>query len=384
MKKLFLMLAVAAFSAQTMSAQTVEESKNFDNWYIGINGGVQAPAKNWKVLKNINPEASLRIGRWFTPVVGLAAEGSVFFGDKPFEPSKTFVKGLNVSLLGTLNFSNWFGGYLGEPRAFEVIGVAGLGWGKPFGTKAGMDKYVNDKNALTSKLGLDFAFNLGAAKAWQLYVEPYIAYELNTGDRVKYDLNRAALGALVGVNYKFGNSNGTHNFKIAELRDQAEIDGLNSKINELRANLNDKDALLAAKDAQIRDLQAALDACNNRPTEPVYVKPATATNLQPTVLFRKGKSVIDAAQYAPIELIASYMKNHPEAKVEIKGYASPEGPADLNQRLSEERANAVMKALIKKYKISADRLTAVGCGVTDQLFEEIEFNRVATFNDSAK
>ena len=28
MKKLFLMLAVAALSAQTMSAQTVEESKN--------------------------------------------------------------------------------------------------------------------------------------------------------------------------------------------------------------------------------------------------------------------------------------------------------------------------------------------------------------------
>ena len=46
MKKLFLMLAVAAFSAQTMSAQTaIEESKTFDNWYIGINVGINAPAK---------------------------------------------------------------------------------------------------------------------------------------------------------------------------------------------------------------------------------------------------------------------------------------------------------------------------------------------------
>ncbi len=37
-----------------------------------------------------------------------------------------------------------------------------------------------------------------------------------------------------GLIYKFKNSNGTHNFKIAELRDQAEIDALNAQINELR------------------------------------------------------------------------------------------------------------------------------------------------------
>jgi outer membrane protein OmpA-like peptidoglycan-associated protein len=380
MKKLFLMLAVAALSAQTMSAQTVEESKNFDNWYIGINGGVQAPAKNFKVLKNLNPAVGLRLGRWFTPAVGFAIEGQTFLGDKPVDSDGTF-KGLNLEAMGTLNFSNWLGGYPGEPRSFEVIGLLGIGWGHAFNRQVSNH---DGKNSITSKVAADFAFNLGAAKAIQLYIEPYIMYGLTTQRHSEFNLNSAVIGGLVGLNYKFGNSNGTHNFKIAELRDQAEIDGLNSKINELRANLNDKDAVISAKDGQIRDLKAALDACNNRPVEPVYVKPATATNLQPTVLFRKGKSTIDAAQYAPIELIASYMKNHPEAKVEIKGYASPEGSLELNQKLSEDRANAVKTALIKKYKIAADRLTAIGCGPTDQLFEEIEFNRVATFNDMAK
>ena len=380
MKKLFLMLAVAALSAQTMSAQTVEESKNFDNWYIGINGGVQAPAKNFKVLKNLNPAVGLRLGRWFTPAVGFAIEGQTFLGDKPVDSDGTF-KGLNLEAMGTLNFSNWLGGYPGEPRSFEVIGLLGIGWGHAFNRPVSNH---DGKNSITSKVAADFAFNLGAAKAVQLYIEPYIMYGLTTQRHSEFNLNSAVIGGLVGLNYKFGNSNGTHNFKIAELRDQAEIDGLNSKINELRANLNDKDAVISAKDGQIRDLKAALDACNNRPVEPVYVKPATATNLQPTVLFRKGKSTIDAAQYAPIELIASYMKNHPEAKVEIKGYASPEGSLELNQKLSEDRANAVKTALIKKYKIAADRLTAIGCGPTDQLFEEIEFNRVATFNDMAK
>jgi outer membrane protein OmpA-like peptidoglycan-associated protein len=78
------------------------------------------------------------------------------------------------------------------------------------------------------------------------------------------------------------------------------------------------------------------------------------------------------------------MKSHPEATCEIKGYASPEGPADLNQRLSENRAAAVKEALVKKYGISADRLSAEGCGPTDKLFDELEFNRVATFNDQTK
>ena len=80
MKKLFLLLAVAAFSAQ-MNAQTVLESKNFDNWYIGVNGGANVPAATFK-FDDMNFQAGLRVGRWFTPVVGLAVEGQVFMGNR--------------------------------------------------------------------------------------------------------------------------------------------------------------------------------------------------------------------------------------------------------------------------------------------------------------
>lgn len=377
MKKLGLLLAAAAM-AVSVNAQTVTESKTFDNFYIGINGGAQVKTTGESWMNNLNSNAGLRIGRWFTPVFGLAAEGNVYFNDhcKHYMPqSKTVARYMNVGLIGTVNLSNWFAGYKGEPRLFEVVPVYGFGWGHTFGTD-------ENYNVLTSKAGIDFTFNLGKAKAWQVYVEPSMNWSLNGYgyEGVAYNINKSAFQLNAGIVYKFKNSNGSHNFTIAQLRDQNEIDGLNSQINSLRSDLNDKDAQLSAKDKQIKDLQNALDECNKKPK---YVKPATATNLQPTVLFRQGKAVVDKSQMPNIELIAQYMKNHPEAKVEIKGYASPEGNKDFNQALSQKRADAVKNVLVKKYKIAADRLTTKGMGATDKLFKQVEFNRVSTFNDNA-
>ena len=377
MKKLGLLFAAAAM-AVSVNAQTVTESKTFDNFYIGINGGAQVKTTGESWMNNLNSNAGLRIGRWFTPVFGLAAEGNVYFNDhcKHFMPqSKTVARYMNVGLIGTVNLSNWFAGYQGEPRLFEVVPVFGFGWGHTFGTD-------ENYNALTSKAGIDFTFNLGKSKAWQVYVEPSMNWSLNGYgyEGVAYNINQSAFQLNAGIVYKFKNSNGSHNFTIAQLRDQSEIDGLNSQINNLRNDLNNKDSQLSAKDKQIKDLQNALDECNKKPK---YEKPATATNLQPTVLFRQSKAVVDKSQMPNIELIAQYMKNHPEAKVEIKGYASPEGNKEFNQALSQKRADAVKNVLVKKYKIAADRLTTKGMGATDKLFKQVEFNRVSTFNDNA-
>ena len=385
MKKLLLMLAVAAF-AQTINAQTVLESKNTDNWYIGINGGVTAPSKHYTVLKNVNYDGGIRFGRWFTPVVGMAIDAQAYFGKNyantytnsfKFDDLKTFVKMTNIGLLFTLNISNWFGGYPGTPRGFELIGVGGLGWLHYYGSTERV------KAAMSSKLGVDLAFNFGYDKQWQFYIEPNIVYHLTDAvSRVNYSLSRSNIGVNVGLNYKFGNSNGTHNFKIAELREQAEIDGLNAKINELRADVNAKEGKIAADAKTIADLQARLRECESRPVQVIEEKKENI--LQPHVIFRQGKSVIEPAQYASVEMVAKYMKNHPESKVIVRGYASPEGNAELNQKLSEARAAAVKTALVNKYKIAADRVTTEGLGATDKLSDEIDFNRVALFIDTTK
>ena len=391
MKKLFMLFA-AAMMAASVSAQdntAITANKFGDNWYFGVNAGVTTRVKESfngaddGMFKSLAPTVGVRLGKNLTTVFGLAADADAIFksNDKFNAGSKTFIEAVNVNLMGTFNLSNLVAGYPGEPRAFELIALGGFGWVHDF-------NHLSKSNGLASKVALDFAFNLGANKAWQLYIEPALNYNLHywsNGEDLEepfqYNLNSAYFTAKLGLNYKFGTSNGTHNFAKAQLRDQSEIDALNAKINELRADVNAKDGKIAADAQTIADLKAKLAACEARP---VVVEEKKVETLQPIVIFRQGKSVIDPAQYASIEMIAKYMKNHPEANVKVLGYASPEGPADLNQKLSVERAEVVKNALIKKYKIAADRITTEGLGATDKISEENDFNRVAMFIDTTK
>ncbi len=386
------MLFAAAMMAASVSAQSntaITANKAGDNWYFGVNAGVTTRVKESfsgaddGMFKSLAPTVGLRLGKNLTTVFGLAADADMYFmsNDKFFDGSKTFVEAIDVNLMGTFNLSNLFAGYPGEPRAFELIALGGFGWEHDF-------NHLPRTNGLNSKVALDFAFNLGAAKAWQLYIEPALTYCLHdwydgqdVGVPFQYNLNRSVFSVKAGLNYKFGTSNGTHNFANAQLRDQSEIDALNAKINELRNDVNAKDGKIAADAQTIADLKAKLAACEARP---VVVEEKKVETLQPIVIFRQGKSVIDPAQYASIEMIAKYMKNHPEANVKVLGYASPEGPADLNQKLSVQRAEVVKNALINKYKIAASRITTEGLGATDKLSDELDFNRVAMFIDTTK
>ncbi len=382
------MLAACTMAASVNAQNTAITSNKFgDNWYLGANAGVSTTLTKQTTdggfFKALAPTFGVRVGKNLTTVFGLALDADMHFksNKKWYDGSKTFIEDLDVDLLGTFNLSNLFGGYKGEPRPFEIIALGGFGWSHAF-------NHLPKANEINSRIALDFAFNVGALKQWQIYVEPSLTYTLHQwvggydmDVPFKYDANKSAFSLKAGVNYKFGNSNGTHNFKIEELRDQAEIDGLNAKINELRASVNAKDGQIAADAQTIADLKKKLADCEARPVQVIEKKVET---LQPIVIFRQGQSVIDAAQYASIEMIAKYMKNHPEAKVKVQGYASKEGKVEFNQKLSEKRAEVVKNALIKRYKIAADRITCEGLGATDKISDERDFNRVSMFIDTTK
>lgn len=381
------MFFAAAAMVATASAEprtVVTASKAQDNIYVGVNGGAITAVKGESSFKTFSPNFGIRVGKNFTTVLGLAVEGTAYFSTNRVYNGKTFIQGVDVYGLATANLNNLFAGYKGQPRAFEIIAVGGFGYQwvfRPAGAPINASGYV-------SKIGADFALNFGSDKQWQVYLEPTMNWALyNTGkaDFIQYDINNAGLALKAGVNYKFKTSNGTHNFAIEQLRDQQEIDDLNAKINAARAEADAAKAAAAAKDAQISQLKKALADCE---AKPAVVKKETKTEAyMPPVVFQVGKSVIDKNQQQTVDLIAKYMKKNKDSKLEISGFASPEGDAAKNQALSEARANAVKSMLVNKYKIAADRISTVGKGVmvsegSDDI--EPEFKRIALFKDLSK
>lgn len=381
MKKLFLALVMVA-SAMAVSAQDKGYCSNkfADNWYIGIQGGVASKTTHNAVFKHLTPNLGLRAGKWITPAFGLAVEGMYYFPNQMYTSLDS--KGVNANLLGQFNLSNIFGGYKGEPRCFEVIFNTGIGY--IHNSTDDNDLAIGTiKNAMTSKFAIDFAWNFGSNKQWQFYVEPSLNYliagakpgyvdDKGVGSQtVGFDINYSHLQLNLGINYKFKTTNGTHNFKEVVACDMAEIAALNAQINGLRAQNAEIDKLKA----EIEALKQALKECEEKPV--VVEKEVEVEPNLPAVFYPLNKSVITPAQAQNVAIAATVLKNHPEIKLQIKGYASPEGPHDNNNTLSVKRAEAVKNLLVKKYGIDPSRITTEGCGETDKLFEIYEFNRVA-------
>ena len=108
-------------------------------------------------------------------------------------------------------------------------------------------------------------------------------------------------------------------------------------------------------------------------------------SMESVVTFRQGKSTVDNAQLPNVERVATYLNNHKDATVIIRGFASPEGSQEVNERIAKARAEAVKDILVKRYRINASRIDAQGNGVGD-MFSEPDWNRVSicTIDDKEK
>lgn len=370
MKK-FIAVTVACLTCSGIYAQRAYEGANLgDNWSIGIHAGVTTPLTHSAFFPNMRATWGLGIGKQLTPFFGMGVEAMTSINTTA---SKTAFDNTNVSLLTSVNLSNLFAGYWGTPRLFEIETVAGLGWLHYAQNGDG------DRNSISSKLGLNFNFNLGEAKAWTIGIKPALVYDLNAcGERnVGFNANRAAWEITAGLKYHFRCSNGKHHISFAKLYDQAEVDALNGQINNLRQTNVDQEAKLTAANQRNAELEQQLADCKNQ--GPVIVTD-TITNhkktLESVVTFRQGGVSVVASQTPNVERIATYLKNHEKATVSIKGYASPEGKVEVNARIAQQRADAVKSLLVKRYKIAENRITAEGRGVGN-MFEEPDWNRVS-------
>lgn len=77
--------------------------------------------------------------------------------------------------------------------------------------------------------------------------------------------------------------------------------------------------------------------------------------------FDVAKSIIKPESFGTINRIASFMKEHAELSFRIDGHTDSDGTDTFNQKLSEERADAIKEALIK-FGIRENRLVTKGWG----------------------
>ena len=371
MKKMILAaLAIVVTGAVSASGQAVEQPGFFDNWSLGLDGGVTTPLKNNPFFKSMRGVAGAHIQKQITPTFAVGAEGLFGVNTSSWKGrthSSTVFDNSYIGLYGAVDLFNLFGGYNCIMRPFNIEAVAGAGWGHEYYTSS---DDADPWNYFATKVGVNFNYNVDNVT---FSLKPSVLWNMSgnfKSSSLGYNVNRATFNFVASVTYRLPGG-----FECVRPYDQAEVDALNGEINVLR------DALAAqtvATDAAVADLaacSAALDSCMNR--KPVVVeKVNNQYNSVRFVFFRIGSSAITADQHPNIEMIADYMASHPKSKVVIKGYASKDGNYDFNIKLAQRRAEAVKTALMKSYKIPASRIVAEGEGI-GSMFEEESWNRVS-------
>jgi outer membrane protein OmpA-like peptidoglycan-associated protein len=81
------------------------------------------------------------------------------------------------------------------------------------------------------------------------------------------------------------------------------------------------------------------------------------------VNFESGKSTIKPDSYAALDEVGDILSRWPELRIEIGGHTDSQGSEAFNQKLSEDRAKAVLDYLLGKFSgLKAEQLTSAGYG----------------------
>ena len=394
MKKVFLLaLLCTLFMSANVEAQEVTYVEDplqgyvmnrfKDNWFIsgeiGVGGLGSSYDSELKFGKRLMPSFNIGVGKWFSPILGVRfsadfrkQKGATIdgMGVDPLNPETT---GDNYLInrfwsIGPaadvyLNLTNWWCGY--KPgRVYNAVLYGGVAVHTQMIKKEdGNDtKWRYNTVSIGVRGGLLNTFSV--SDHVDLLLD--LRLDMDQANYMDYTRQLNLYGqVLVGVAYKFNKTTwGAPIVPVCPEYKYTDAEG---------------DALverLKAADAKIADLERQLNECINRPIpEPEPVKEAPLA----TIYFPIGSSRVQGVQSKVVAAVANAMGGTEDNYV-VTGWADNyTGSAARNEQLRQQRADNVVKMLVKN-GVASDRLeTATGSSnLTNYGEKSADLDRAAT------
>jgi outer membrane protein OmpA-like peptidoglycan-associated protein len=379
-KKIFmsclLLAGVLSASAQEQYPKTVYDHNPY--WYVQLQGGAQYTLGEINFKDLISPNVQVSVGRQFTPVFGARlsvnawqSKAGINYGNNPTWKWKYVAPGVDAMF----NLSNLFCGF-NPNRVFNFSVFGGLG------ANIGWD---NKKNDIIAAANVLYPYSYAAGKAPQNvdYVWDGTKVRLFGRAGVAADF-RLSDAVSVGVEVNANTLSDHYNSKKA-----GNWDWYFNALAGVKINLGKgyTTRIIEAPKVPEKVIEKVTERIIEKPCPQVIEAPKVAADkaAEETYSFRRdifypkaGQNWIQKSEISKVKEVADYMKEHPDCKVQITGYADKgTGSARVNNNLSKARAERVKQMLIRNYKISAARIKTDFKGDTEQPFTQNDKNRVA-------
>ena len=179
-----------------------------------------------------------------------------------------------------------------------------------------------------------------------LQVRPAAADIPTPTDQEAPALGAIALGAATGgpVGLLAGLAVGV--WLVDEVGRAGAHDEMAVKLDAARADLSGVNAQVASLEARLKDAKG----------EQQRLARAMLDSLEVAMMFRTGESALSGAGRSQLNSLARYLRQNPDIRVRVQGYADPRGSDAANLALSRARAASVITEL-EQHGVPRERMT---------------------------